>query len=63
MREFIIGGLLFIWLVIVGLSTLDMFYTLLMFLYPLIIGFIALNIYLIKRIIITKINNQHKLVN
>ncbi len=51
MKEFMLGGLVSIWFVILGLSTLDILYTYLTVIYPMIIGLVFLNYYLIKQVI------------
>jgi len=60
MKEFLLGGLLAIWVVILGISTLDISFALLAVLYPVALAMLAINYDKLKRVMRLKSQKNQK---
>jgi len=61
MKEFLIGGLIAIWLIILGVSTLSWTFAILAIAYPIFVLLMFANIMIIhKFIIINRIKHSHR---
>ena len=61
MREFILGTLASIWFILLGLGSVHHFITIASVIYPIVVGLLVFNYYMIKKIIMVHMLKENKI--